>query len=161
MQNGIELLGDYFFEIASLVITVAALVYAALAFRVAKQAIDIAKASDLLALKMKAQDGRAKAERSFTSLQSACRDVHDRWDVHHQNHFPRLGNYDLRIQDTNHIAQIEREGRELLKPLTVNQAALRAMKPNELEDYIEQSEAIARQIDKLGFRLRSPKQLAA
>lgn len=161
MQSGIELLGEYFFEIASLVITVAALIYAALAFRVAKQAIDIAKASDLLALKMKAQDGRAKVVRSFTSLQSACRDVLDKWDVHHQNHFPRLGSHDLRNQDTDHIAQVEREGRELLKPLIVNQATLRAMKPNELEDYIEQTEAVAQRIDKLGFRLASPRRIVA
>jgi hypothetical protein len=161
MQNGIELFGEHFFEITSLLISVAALIYAALAFRVARQAVGAAKESDLIALKMKAQDGRAKAERSFTSLQSACRNVRKKWDVHHQAHYPLFGHQNVRQEDTRHIIEIERKGQDLLKPLTLSQAALKTMKPAALEDYIEQTDVAARQIDKLGFRLSAPKQFSA
>jgi len=161
MQNAIELVGKHFFDMASLLMAVAALIYAARAFRVAKQAIEIAKESDLINLKMKAQDGRAKAERSFTSLQSACRNVRDKWEVHHQNHYPLFGHHDFRNDDTDHIALVEREGRKLLKPLAISQVKMKTMKPDDLEVYIAQTEAVARQIDKLALRLHSPKRLVA
>ena len=110
-------ISEFLFEVASLSIAAGALMYAALAFRIAKQALVAAERSDLAALKLKAQEGRARAERSYLSLQAACHEVRRQWDLHHDRHFPKLGSPGFRRDDTHHILEVESEGRELLRPL--------------------------------------------
>lgn len=64
MQSFLEPVAGNLFDIASLLIAAGALIFSALAFRIAKQALVAAERSDLAALKLKAQEGRARAERS-------------------------------------------------------------------------------------------------
>ena len=150
---------DYFFEVASLLLAAVALYYAALAFRVAKRALLTAQESDIVTLKLKAHEGRAKAERSFLSLQSACHDVRRQWEVHHDRYFPQLGIHDFRQDETRHITEVENEGRQLLKPLALNLSDMGALDVAELENYIQRADQSAVRIEQLTFRLSPPKQL--
>lgn len=75
MESALEMVSNYFFDIASLLIATAALVYAALALRVAKEALVSGRGSDLVAHKLRAQEGRVRAERSILTLQAACNEM--------------------------------------------------------------------------------------
>lgn len=161
LESVFGMIWSYLFEVVSLLIAAAALVYAALALRVAKHALETAKESDLAALKLKAHEGRASAERSFLSLQSACQDARSRWDIHLSRHFPKLGAQDYRREDTRHISEVENEGRKLLIPLTLELSQLGTMDARALEEYIERTNQTVLWIAKLCLRLRAPKQLSA
>lgn len=158
LESALEMVGNYFFEIASLLIATAALVYAALALRVAKEALVSGRGADLLALKLRAQEGRVRAERSFLSLQSACHEMRARWDLHHDRHYPKLGNQDFRNKETRHISQVERQGRELLRPLEFGLSSPEAGSAT-LEEYIHRAEKAAVEIEQLTLQLSPPKQL--
>ena len=156
MQSYLEPLASNFFEVASLSIAAGALMYAALAFRIAKQALVAAERSDLAALKLKAQEGRARAERSYLSLQAACHEVRRQWDLHHDRHFPKLGSPGFRRDDTHHILEVESEGRELLRPLEPEMGGLDS---DGLESYIQLADRTSVAIERLTFRLSPPKAL--
>lgn len=158
LESVLDLIGKNFFEVISSLLAAVALVYAALAFRVSKQALEAGKESDLAALKLKAHEGREKLDRSFLSLQSACHEMRGRWEDHHGRHFPTLGSCDYRLDDTRHISEIENEGRKLLSPLALNLSQLREMDSVALEDYIQRTNQAAVRIEKLSFRLSPPKQ---
>ena len=161
LEGTLELFGNYFFEVASLLIASSALIYAALALRVAKQALVSAEHSDLAALKLRAQDQRARAQRSFLSLQSACHEMRSRWDVYHSRHYPTLGSFDSRRNDTRHISEVEREGRKLLGPIERELPEDRALNSDLLEDYILRADQTAVQIEQLKLRLSPPKPIIA
>ncbi len=158
LESVIEFFAGYFFEVSSLLLAAAALYYAALAFRVAKRALLTSQESDKVTLKLKAQEARAQAERSFLSLQSACHDIRGQWDIHHSRHFPALGDPHFRQDDTSHITEVETEGRKLLRPLALNLSELGALDVAELEDYIQRADQSAVIIEQLAFRLSPPKQ---
>ncbi|WP_417684933.1 hypothetical protein [Roseibium sp.] len=161
MDGFLSLISDRFFEGFSLLIAVSALIYAALAHRVAKQALATAKTSALATLKFKAHEGRERAEQSFHSLQSACHDTRSQWDLHHHRHSPKLGSLHSPQDDTHHISEIERQGHTLLRPLDLSLSELGTMDATELEDYIQRAHRIAARIDQLRFELSPPKQLFA
>jgi len=161
LESALGFMGDYLFELLSLLIAAAALLYAALAFRVAKQAIQTAKDSDLAALKLKAHEGRARAERSFLSLQSACKDIRSQWNIHHDRHFPKLGANDYRRDDTHHISEAESEGRKLLMQLALGPSELGKMDAAALEKYIHWTDETALKIEHLAARLCPPQQHSA
>jgi len=156
-----ELFRNYFFEVASFLLAAAALYYAALAFRVAKRTLLTTQESDIVTLKLKAHEGRVQAERSFLSLQSACHDMRNQWDVHHGRHFPTMGAQEFRRDDTRHIAEVENEGRRLLKPLALNLSEMGTLDVAELEDYIHRADQSVVRIAQLAFRLSPPRQLFA
>lgn len=159
MEGVLGLVSKYFFEIASLLLATGALIYAGLALRVAREALESASGSDLAALKLKAHEGRVRAERSFLSIQSACHEMLGRWDVHHNRHFPRLGSQDFRNNDTRHISEVERQGRELLRPLELALPEAAASGSAALEEYIHRAEQMAIEIEQLNLRLSPPRQL--
>jgi hypothetical protein len=155
------LVDAHFFEISSLLIATGALIYAALALRVAKEALASAKGSDLAALKLKAQEARVRAERSFLSLQTACHETQGRWDDHHDRHYPKLGSQDFRSKDTLHIAQVERQGRELLRQLEIALPEAATSDSVALEEYIRRANQTVIEIEQLILRLSPPRQLLA
>ena len=153
----------YIFEVASLLIAAAALVFAALAFRDSRRTLQIAKESDLTALKLKALEGRAKAERSYLSLLTACNDMREQWEAYHNRQRTRpvlgagFGLRDDRLDDTRHISNVENEGRKLLKPLAHDLSELGGMDDSALEEYIQLADQSALRIEQLAFRLSPPK----
>ncbi|WP_420333396.1 hypothetical protein [Roseibium sp.] len=161
MDGTLGLINDNFFDGVSLLLSAGALLFAALAHRVAKQALATAKMSDVAALKLKAHEGRERAEKSFLSLQTACHDTRSQWCRHHDRHYSTLGSRDFRQDDTRHISEIENEGRTLLRPLELGLSELGTMDVAALEDYIQQAHRTAARIEQLRFRLSPPKQLFA
>jgi hypothetical protein len=159
LEGVMGIFGAYFFEIASLLLAAAALYYAARAFRVANRALLTSQESDKVTLKLKAQEGRAQAERSFLTLQSACHDMRAQWDVHHGRHFPSLGDPSFSRDDTAHIIEVEAEGRKLLAPLALNLSDMGSLDVADLEDYIQRADQSAVRIEQLAFRLTPPRNL--
>ncbi|MBY6121838.1 hypothetical protein KUV64_22135 [Mameliella alba] len=156
-----ELIGAHFFDVTSLIIASAALIYAGLALRVAKEGQVSTEVSELATLRMTAQEKRIQAERSFLSLQSACHDMRSRWRVHHDRHYPIMGNQDFRRNDTLHIAQVENEGRKLLKRLELDMCNIGALNAEVLDNYIQGADEIALKIEQLALQLSPPKPLLA
>ncbi|MCQ0971989.1 hypothetical protein MLD63_16320 [Paracoccus sp. TK19116] len=159
MQGVSTLASSYFFEIASLLIASGALVYAALALRVAKEALEAARSSDLAALKSRAHEVRVGAERNFVSLQSACQEMRGRWDLHHERYSPKLGSPEFRNNDTRHILEVERKGHELLRLLKTELTKVAISEPAALEGYIHWAEQTAVEIERLKLQLSPPRQL--
>ncbi|WP_213214375.1 hypothetical protein [Roseibium polysiphoniae] len=157
MDSILGLIRNHFFEGASLLLAAGALIYAAMALRVAKQALVTAKMSDVATLKLKAHEGRERAEQIFLSLQSTCHDTRSQWSLHHDRHCPTLGSQDFRQDDTRHISEIENQGRTLLRPLEIDLSELGTMDAAALEDYIQLAHRTAARIEKLRFRLSPPK----
>lgn len=156
-----ELFRTYFFDAASLLIASAALIYAALAHRVSKKAQATAQEYEVVALKMTAQEKRMRAERSFLTLKSACQEMRSRWSVHHDHHYPIMGSQEFRRNDTLHIAQLESEGRELLKRLDLDLSNSEALNASALAEYIQRADETALRIEQLALHLLPPKPLVA
>ena len=156
-----KLIGIYFFDAASLLIASAALIYAALALRVARKAQATTEMSEVAALKMTAQEKRMRAEHSFLALQSVCQEMRSRWSVHHDRHSPIMGNQDFRRKDTIHIDQLESEGRELLRGLELDMSEVRELSADALDEYIQRADETALRIEQLALRLSPPKPLLA
>ncbi|MCA1337477.1 hypothetical protein [Pseudooceanicola marinus] len=112
-------------------------------------------------LKMKAQEKRMRAERSFVTLQSACQEMRRQWSVHHNRHYPILGNQDFRRKDTLHIAHVETEGRALLRGLELNMSEMGASSMAALDEYIQRADETTLQIEQLALRLSPPKPISA
>lgn len=156
MESVVALIGNFLYEGASLMIAAGALIYAVLAHRVATKALAAAEESDSATLKLKAQEGRARAERSFLSLQAACREMRRRWDLHQDRHYPILTLQDIHRDDMRHILEVESEGRKLLGTLKLEVGALSS---DDLEGYIQRADQTAVDIERLTFRLSPPKEL--
>lgn len=159
MEGLWDLAGNHFFEGASFLISACAVLYAALALRVAKRAVVAAEASDLVALKLKARDGKAEAQRSLLRLQAACHEMRSRWNQHHDLHYPKMGERDYRWDDITHILAVESEGRELLKAVEMEMSGLSVMNPKALEDCIQRTDGTVIEIDRLVLKLSPPKPL--
>lgn len=145
------------FEITSLLISLAALVYAALALKAARQAILITKESDLSALRLRAQDEFSAAERSFHELRAACHQTRGKWARHIEKHYPVLGRKFGQPTETSHIAELEKVGREMLQELKDATPHAAASDAAALENFIRQAQAAAMQIERLAFDLEDPK----
>ncbi|GLQ16446.1 hypothetical protein [Maritalea porphyrae] len=158
MEGVWEYFGNYFFEVASLSIAFGALVYAVLAFHVAKTATKAAEASDLVSFNLKAGEVMARAEQSFLSLQKACHDLRLQWENHHRHHTPNLGAYESRQEDTRHIIEVEVEGRKLLMMLKHEMDSLSV---DTLKDFIQNANQTTTKIERLALQLTPPKQLFA
>lgn len=148
---------EHAFEIASLLVSGAALVYAALAHTAARQAIQIAKETDIAALRLKAQDECCAAERSFHKLQEACHQTRRLWERHIEKHYPILGRKFGQPEETRHIAEVEKTGRELLLELKDATPVAATRNAAELENFIRQAQTAAMQIERLAFDLDGPK----
>jgi len=147
------------FEAVSMFISGVALVYAALAFKAAKHAIQATRDSDMTALRVKVMDGISEAERGFLKLQKSCQMTRDHWEKHLDEHYPTFGRGFEPPKETRHIADLERTGRKLLgelidrSPITGKEDALN------LEDYIRHAQFTSVQIERLNLSLEMPKPL--
>lgn len=150
---------DHAFEIASLFVSAAALAYAALALRAARQAIQIAKESDLTGLRLKARDEISAAERSLNKLQEVCSLTRDQWERHIDKHYPVLGRGLSQPKETRHIAELERAGRALLQEIKDATPIAATSNAAELERFIKHAQETAMRIERLTFDLMAPKPL--
>lgn len=159
MDLAIGLVEQHAFEAISILIAAAALVYAALAFKAAKQAVQATRDSDMTALRVKVQDGISGAARSLLKLQKACQSTRDGWKKHRNKRYPTLGNGLGRADETRHIGEIERAGSKLLREL--HSSAPKTGKENavDLEGFTKKAHSASVQIERLKFGLEAPKPL--
>lgn len=157
IKSFLNFVAAHAFETTSLLVSVAALAYAALALRAARQAIVIAKESDIVALRIKAQDEFFAAERSFHNLQAACHQTRGQWNRHLEKYYPVLGRNFGQPTETRHIAELEKTGRGLLRKLKDATPHAATSDAAALESFIKQAQAAAMQIPRLAFDLEAPK----
>ncbi len=157
LESVLDLVAQRVFEIISLLIAVAALVYAALAFKTAKHAIQATKDSDLTALRVKMQEGISDAERSLIRLHDACHETRLQWENRHDRHMPVLGNGLGFGSETDHIRELEYTGASLLEDLAVSAPKAATSNADEIEAFIAKAQSASVQIERLKFRLETPK----
>lgn len=150
------------FEILSILISAGALLYAALAFRTSKQAIKVARDSDITALHLRAQDSISGAKRSLLKLEEACHQTRREWDNHRTRHFPAFGS-DLERsmfsgpEETQHISSIERAGLKTLEELLALTPKPDVSAPSELHQFIARAQSASTHIERLKLGLKGPK----
>jgi hypothetical protein len=160
----LEFVNQNVFEIVSVFIAAAALVYAALAFGASKQALKITRDSDTTAMRVKVQDGLSNAERSFLLLQEACQATRRDWENHNRQHFPPLSSNIGRSMfgesdETQRISGIERAGSQVLRVLMEKVPEPDVLDASELESFIKKAQSASMQIERLKFGLEGPRPL--
>lgn len=147
------------FDVVSILIAIAALVYAALAFKAAKQAIQATKDSDLTALRVKIHDEILEAERIFLSLQQECQMTRTQWVAHFDAHYPPFGRGFANSKELREVSEVESEGREILQKLHTSACTAERVRTSELEDFVRTAQFASIEIARLKFRLEKPKPL--
>ena len=150
------------FEIVSILIAAAALVYAVLAFNASKQAISASREANIAALQVKAQDGISDARRSFLSLQEACLLTRREWDNHKSKHFPAFGSqagYSMfaEPEETQHIRKIELVGSKALEELLASTPKSGSSDSSEWHEFIARAQSVSTSIGRLKLSLEGPK----
>ncbi len=152
-----DLFAQRAFEVISLLIAAAALVYAALAFRAAKHAVRATKDSDLTALRVKMLDGISDARRSLIRLHEACQATRNQWEDMNGRHFPVLGNGLGFRSETDHIGELETAGTRLLDELSALAPKAETSKAADIEAFIARAQSASVQIERLKFKLEAPR----
>ena len=157
LETVLDLAAQHAFEAILLFFAAAALVYAALAFKAAKHAIQATKESDLTALRVKIQDGILDARRSLIRLHEACRATRLQWEDNHERRRPVLGDGCAFRSETNNIRELECMGTNLLKELAALAPEAATSNVDEIEAFIARAQAASVQIERLKFELEVPK----
>jgi len=157
MEVASGIFNQHLFEVISTIIATVALVYAALAFKAAKQAIRATRESDIIALRVVVQESIAHAESSLVRLHEACHSSRDEWEIHECTQRPVLGQSHVHIENTRNIGLVERSGSNLLDRLLSSAPNFENANTLELEEFIKRAKAAAVEIGRLKLRLKSPK----
>lgn len=141
-------------EVASLLIAIFALIFAALAYHLAKQADESAKISDTLNLRGQANSALTKATSKFLILQEDCRMVKDSWDIYKRKHLPSLGRSRLDVR--NNTEEIERHGAAILSKTQQKFGKVDNFNSEQLMQLIETADASKLEFERLSGRLERP-----
>lgn len=141
-------------EVASLLIAIIALIFAALAYHLTKQAADSAKISDTLNLRGQAKSALSEARSKFLMLQGDCRMVKDSWDIYERKHLPSLRRPNLDAQ--NNIQEIERRGAAILSKAQQEFGEVDDLNSEQLMQLIETADASKLEFERLSGRLERP-----
>lgn len=155
LEVAIDWMASQWLELASLLIAIAALFYAALAYNSSRKATAAARTSDLANLRIQANLCLAEANRSLLSLHSSCKANRANWEQYKRKHMPSLGGTWLAPEYSN-IAQVEREGNVLLQEIENYFAPVDKMNAAQLEKGVQDARAAALEIEKLAGRLEGP-----
>lgn len=141
-------------EVASLLIAIFALIYAAFAHHSAKQAAESAKTSDTLNLRGQAKSALSEARSKFLMLQGDCRLVKDSWEIYERKHLPKLGRAKLDAQ--NNIQEIERRGAVILSKAQQEFGEVDDLNSEHLMQLIETANVSKLEFERLSGRLERP-----
>ncbi|WP_339757993.1 hypothetical protein [uncultured Hoeflea sp.] len=155
LEVAIDWMASQWLELASLLIAIAALFYAALANNSSRKATTAAQASDLANLRIQANQCLAEANRSLLSLHSSCKANRADWEQFERKHMPSLG-WTRPEPEQSNIAQVEREGNVLLQEIEDYFAPVDEMNAAQLEKGVQNARAAALEIEKLAGRLDGP-----
>jgi len=151
----IDWMANQWLELASLLIAIVALFYAALAYNSSRNATTAARASNLANLRIQAKLTLSEANRSLFSLHSSCQASRADWEQYKRKHMPSLGGTRPAPELTN-IAQVEREGAVLLQEIEDYFAPIDEMNATQLEKGFQDARVAALEIEKLAGRLEGP-----
>jgi len=141
----------------SLMIACIALFYAVRASNISKNAADAALTSDLIGLKLKANDSLTEIDRSFQVLQRNCNQTRADWDRHIRKHIPPLGPPSSRMpEQLSYISKVERNGTVLLQNAKQNLAGIEELNTTQLACKLAEIRTTAIEIEGLVAQLEGP-----
>lgn len=150
----IDWMANHWLELASVVIAIVALFYAALAYNSSRDTATAARTSELVNLRIQAKSSLAEAKRSFLSLRSSCQASRADWDQYARKHLPSLGSRP--VVELSSISQVQREGAALLREVSQYFAPVDEMEAAQLEKGFQDAKAAALEIERLAGRLEGP-----
>ena len=144
------------FEIVSTVATVAALVYAARAHKIARLAIQATNDYYLTELRLRVQEGVSNATRDQLRLEELCRTSLIEWDKYFEKHHPTLGHKSRADAVRRRIDSVMGRGEIVLKNLNASAPTTETEDAAALEDFIRTAQSASIEIQCLGARLERP-----
>ncbi|NJS40111.1 MAG: hypothetical protein HC783_15100 [Rhodobacteraceae bacterium] len=153
-----DIVVDYAFEIIAILIAAAALISAERAIRISRHALLLTKGSNLVALRLRANEAISDAERSFINLQTECQKTRDQWESHHAKLHPpmSLGIF-KKPKEIQNVWSIERSGSALLRQLAEESPTQEVEDEARLERFIGLAKATTLQIERLQVQLEFPR----
>lgn len=153
-------IADYAFQLTSILIAAAALVYAVRANRNSEVAIEVARQTSVSELRLRVKESLADAERSVLALQSACQGSREQWENHFRKHGPVLGSSMFKKPpEVESISNLERLGRSLLTKLRDAAPAEETADTVTLERFIGSAQATSLEIARLQLQIDGPRPL--
>ena len=152
----IGLVKQHTFEIVSAVGTVAALVYAARAHSIAKQAVKVTMDVSLTELRLKVQEEITIATHNLMRLEEVCQTSLIQWDKYFDKHQPTLGHQSKADAVRLRIDAAKNSGKILLDNLLASAPPAEIDDLTVLENFIRKAKSEAIKIRRLGARLDHP-----
>ena len=151
----LEWLTRQWLEIVGVAITVAALFYAHLAYRIGLLGLDQAKKAELNSLRIQAKAGMNDARQAQVSLELTCQIYRANWASHTRKQGLSLKR-PSGIFERSPIDTIQFEGRQLLQQLSASGDTVDDMDLQALEALMQKAKATSLSIQALASRLEFP-----
>jgi len=141
-------------EVASLVIAITALIYAALAHSSAKRSSRAAEISDNTSFKIQANSALVEAESEFIRLKMNCQTKREAWDVYKRKHLPPLSTN--QPDGLKSIDDVLQRGNAILHEVQQNSVRDGDLDSKQLADVIRKANAASLELQALSGRLERP-----
>lgn len=155
MDSVLEWVARQWLEIMGVAITVAALIYAHLAYRTGLLGLGQAKQAELNSLRIQAKSGMNDARQAQVSLEFTCQIYRANWASHVRKQPMTLGKSGG-IFERSPIDAVQFEGRQLLQQLATSGDKVDEMDLQALEALMQKAKATSLSIQALAGRLESP-----
>jgi len=142
MDSVLDWIARQWLEILGVAITVAALIYAHLAYRVGLLGLAQNKQAELNSLRIQTKAALSDARQAQVSLELSCQIYRGMWASHERKQPMRLGAPDsMGIFKRSPIDDVQHKGRQLLQQLEAEGATVDAMDLQALEALLQKAKA--------------------
>ena len=157
MDSVLEWFTRQWLEIVGVAITVAALMYAHLAYRTSAMGLDHAKQAELNSLRIQTKAALSDARQAQVSLGLSCHVYRGMWASHERKQPMMMGAPGpMGIFKRSPIDDVQHEGRQLLQQLDAESATIDAMDLQALEALLQKAKATSLAIQALAGKLEGP-----
>ncbi len=155
IDTALDWLARQWLELLGVAITIAALIYAHLAYRTSALGLAHAKQAELTNLRIQTKAALSDARQSQVSLALTCQVYRSSWASHQRKQPLTLG-VPKGMFERSPIDIVQSEGWQLLQKLDAASATVDAMNLQELEALQQQAKATSLGIQALAGRLEGP-----
>lgn len=155
MESVLEWATRQWLEILGVAITIAALIYAHLAYRTGLLGLGQARQAELTSLRIQAKAAMNDARQAQVSLELTCQIYRANWANYNRTQ-PMLSNNHAGIFHRSTTDSVQFEGKKLLAQLSASSENLDAMDLQALEALMQKAKATSLGIQALAGKLESP-----
>jgi hypothetical protein len=157
MDSVLEWVTRQWLEIVGVAVTIAALIYAHLAYRTSAMGLDHAKQAELNNLKIQTKAALNDARQAQVSLELSCQVYRGMWASHERKQPMRMGAPGpMGLFKRSPIDDVQLEGRQLLQQLDTEGANVDAIDLQALEALQQKAKARSLAIQALAGKLEGP-----